>query len=135
MRPLWGSKGHLGSFWQFLAIFVKSKKRASAPSRERIYVVSELLYQYLKTQPDGTRYKKVIQDFNSTVIMLPITYVIYNLTYDPWRWNFHFDPRVRDHQFIQNLIILFRLFASNSRNSSIRSKFEKSSKFNQFSTF
>ena len=40
MRPLWGSKGHLGSFWQFLAIFVKSKKRASAPSREQIYIYS-----------------------------------------------------------------------------------------------
>ena len=36
MRLLWGSKGHLGSFWQFLAIFVKPKKRASAPSRGRI---------------------------------------------------------------------------------------------------
>ena len=32
------------SFWQFLAIFVKSKMRASAPSRGRIYVVSDLLY-------------------------------------------------------------------------------------------
>ena len=75
MRPLWGSKGQLGSFRQFMAIFVKSKKRASAPSRKRIYVVSQILYQLnLKTQPDGTRCKKVIQDFNSTVIMLAIKY-------------------------------------------------------------
>ena len=54
--------------------FCKIEKRASAPSRERIYVVSELLYQYLKTQPDGTRCKKVIQDFNSTVIMLAMNH-------------------------------------------------------------
>ena len=62
MKSLWGSEGHLGSFRQFLAIFVKSKKRA------------ELLYQSLKTWPGGTRCKKVIHDFNSTLIFLVIPY-------------------------------------------------------------
>ena len=59
MRPLWGSKYHLGSFWQFFAIFVKSKKRASAPSRERIYVVAQLFYQDLKTKPDANKLFKI----------------------------------------------------------------------------
>ena len=77
MKSLRGLEGHLGSFLQFLAIFVKSKKRASAPSRERICVVFQLLYRDLKTQPDGTRCKKVIQDFNSTVIMLLIYHILY----------------------------------------------------------
>ena len=58
----------------FGVIFAKPKKRASAPPRERIYVVSELLYQSLKTKPDGTRSKKVIQDFISSVILLVIVY-------------------------------------------------------------
>ena len=49
----------------------------------------KFLYQYLKTQPDGTRCKKVIQDFNSTVIMLSkdhILYIIYidHIIYSPY---------------------------------------------------
>ena len=44
-----------------LAIFVKSKKRASAPPRGRIYRVPELLYQSLKTWPGGTRCKKIFK--------------------------------------------------------------------------
>ena len=31
-----GSKGHLRLFWQFLAIFVKSNKRTSAPYHGRV---------------------------------------------------------------------------------------------------
>ena len=63
------------SAWVTLATFVKSKRRLSAPSRGRIHVVSELLYQSLKNGPDGTRCKKVI--FKSTVILLLITYKSY----------------------------------------------------------
>ena len=53
-----------------LAVFVKPKKRSSAPSRGRIQWVSDLLYQSLKNSPDGTRCKKNIQQFFLTIILL-----------------------------------------------------------------
>ena len=117
MRTLWRSKCHLGSFWQFFANFLKSKKRSSAPSRERIYVMAQLFYQDLKTQPDGTRCKKVIQDFKFTVIMLIMGHnMTVKFMYWKWFW-MHECWALRHHLIIYPQEIPISYYESHCLNS------------------
>ena len=61
-----------------MAIFVKPKKLASAPSRERKKVVPELHYvKKISPEAPGAKKlsKKLLKDFSFTVILLPICYV------------------------------------------------------------
>ena len=61
-----------GSIKTILAIFVKSKKRASAPSRGRIKVVPELLYQSLKIWSGAKKYSRLKFNSNHAIYRLMI---------------------------------------------------------------